>query len=79
MDIKLTLKLDEEVIRNAKKAARNEERSLSRMVEDYFRSLNVVREPSTPYTALVRELSGIIDEENVRDVDYTAYLEKKYE
>lgn len=39
MDTKLTLKLDEEVIRQAKIYATSQHRSLSRIVEDYLKLL----------------------------------------
>jgi hypothetical protein len=39
METKLTLKLDQKVIYSAKKYAENNNRSLSRLVEDYFKNL----------------------------------------
>ncbi len=39
MDTKLTLKLDKSVIERAKEYASSHERSLSRMIESYLRSL----------------------------------------
>jgi hypothetical protein len=39
MEAKLTLKLDQMVINSAKKYAENNNRSLSKLVEDYFKNL----------------------------------------
>ena len=39
MNTKLTLKLDTEVIRQAKQYANSQDRSLSRIVEDYLKAL----------------------------------------
>ena len=39
MDAKLTLKLDKQVIENAKDYASSQKRSLSRLIESYLKSL----------------------------------------
>ncbi len=41
MDTKLTLKLDKEVIEEAKKYAASRKRSLSKLIEAYLRSLTI--------------------------------------
>lgn len=80
METKLTLKLDQGVIRSVKKYAERRQRSLSRLVEDYFRKL-ISAEPDAEaeISPLVRELSGIIGEGPADDADYIRYLEEKYE
>jgi|WetSurSiteA1Bulk_404760.scaffolds.fasta_scaffold150005_2 hypothetical protein len=81
METKLTLKLEQSVIRSAKKYAQHNNRSLSKLVENYFRSLT----PENRETAkknispLVKELSGVISEKDLEKHDYAAYLEQKYE
>ncbi len=45
MDVKLTLKLDKLVIEGAKKYASSHNRSLSRMIESYLKSL-IEKDPS---------------------------------
>lgn len=40
MDAKLTLKLDKNVIEDAKKYANLHKKSLSRLIEDYLRAIN---------------------------------------
>jgi hypothetical protein len=79
METKLTLKLDQKVISSVKLYAERNNRSLSRLVEDYFRKL--IEESSLPkkYSPLVEELSGVISENDLQNLDYVSYLEKKYE
>ena len=79
METKLTLKLDQKVINSVKLYAERNNRSLSRLVEDYFRKL--IEESNLPkkYSPLVEELSGVISENDLQSLDYVSYLEKKYE
>jgi hypothetical protein len=44
MTTKLTLNLDEKIISHAKRIAREQGKSLSKMVEEYFRSIPVKEE-----------------------------------
>ncbi len=82
MDAKLTLKLDEDVIEQAKAYARDHQESLSSLVERYFRLL--VDQGQGPadleISSTVWELSGIIrlDEADDRREAYTDYLLEKY-
>ena len=79
MDTKLTLKLDESTIRSAKEYAQNNKKSLSKLVEVYFKNLVSDDGKKTRYSPLVEELSGVIAEKDLRDLDYVGYLEEKYE
>ncbi len=79
MDTKLTLKMDQSVIRSVKKYAEKNNRSLSKLVEDYFKNLVADNEPEKQYSPLVEELSGVISAEVLQNLDYVSYLEKKYE
>ena len=81
IDTKLTLKLDQGVIRGAKAFARSKGLSLSRMVESYFKSLSRKADSKgLKPSPLVDELSGII--QLPKDFDakkaYGSYLAKKY-
>lgn len=80
MDTKLTLKLDANVIEKAKRYAMHEHKSLSQMVENYFRMLTEKTEQAEELPPLVRELSGVIGIKKDQDIkeDYTDYLTKKY-
>ena len=79
METKLTLKLDQTVIQSVKKYAQNNNRSLSKLVEDYFRNLISENEPKKHFSPLVEELSGVISENDLNKIDYVQYLEHKYE
>ncbi|MDR1074211.1 MAG: DUF6364 family protein, partial [Treponema sp.] len=60
METKLTLKLDQMVIKSAKKYAANNNRSLSKLVEDYFKNLSSENIQEEEYPPLIKKLSGII-------------------
>lgn len=78
MQNKLTLRLEEDLINQAKEYAASEGKSVSKIVADYF-SLLVQQSKKTdsklpPITqSLVGILSSPVDESDYRD-----YLEKKY-
>jgi hypothetical protein len=80
MNVKLTLKMDSDIIEQAKTLALSQHTSLSRLVENYFRMLTAKRKEPEEVTPLVRELSGIISLDNDRNVkdEYADYLTEKY-
>ena len=82
MDAKLTLKLKDRSISRAKEYVSAIGTSLSSIVEDFFDSLTLNKQPSQfVYSPLVNELSGIIhlDADYDYKSDYASYLEDKYE
>ena len=80
METKLTLKLDKAIINSAKKYAQKNNKSLSRLVETYFRNLvSQSDKEKVKYSPLVEELSGVISEKDINGLDYVEYLEGKYE
>jgi hypothetical protein len=80
METKLTLKLDQNVIQLVKIYAARNNRSLSKLVEDYFRNLIMESNNNKKnISPLVQELSGIISEKDIEGLNYTDYLESKYE
>ena len=60
MHTKLTLTLEDGVIRLAKKYARSRETSLSRMVQSYFSSLAAVPRQKAPLPPITASLAGMI-------------------
>ncbi|MDR1149237.1 MAG: DUF6364 family protein [Spirochaetaceae bacterium] len=68
METKLTLKLDQGVINSAKKYAENNNRSLSKLVEDYFKNLSSENIPEEEYPPLIKRLSGIISENDLKHI-----------
>ena len=81
MDIKLTLKLDEKAIEQAKVYASRRGVSLSRMVETYFLSLGEQEERERPeLTGVVADLAGILSgtEIDLSKGGRSRYLVRKY-
>ena len=68
MNTKLTLKLDQVAINSAKKYAENNNRSLSKLVEDYFKNLSSESIREEEYPPLIKKLSGIISEDDLRKI-----------
>jgi hypothetical protein len=66
VEAKLTLKLDQMVINSAKKYAENNGRSLSKLVEDYFKNLSSENTREEEYPPLIKKLSGIISENDLK-------------
>ena len=80
METKLTLKLDKNVIQSVKKYAQNNNKSLSKLVENFFRNLvSETEQQNEPYSPLVEELSGVLSEKDLQGLDYIGFLEAKYE
>jgi len=79
METKLTLKMDKAVIQLAKIYAERNHRSLSRLVEDYFKNLSLEDQRMAEISPLVKELSGVISPSDIDEEDYLTYLEKKYD
>jgi hypothetical protein len=77
MQTKLTLRLDESLIQQAKKYAKVHDKSLSQVVADYFHVLTEKsQQPST--SPITDSLIGILDPEKVSQLDYKQHLADKY-
>ena len=76
MDTKLTLKLDKEIIERAKLYARNNNTSLSKLIENMLSRMTSSNEDDVKITPLVESLSGIINPKEIDD--YSDYLAEKY-
>ena len=79
MQAKLTLKMDKDVIDSMKNYAANNNKSLSRLVEDFFRNAIGETKNTIGISPLVKELTGIISEKDMDNAGYIDYLEKKYD
>lgn len=77
MQTKLTLRLEAELIDQAKVYAKNHDKSLSQLVTDYFFLLSRQAEkaPSCPIT---QALTGILAGTEVSEADYKQHLADKY-
>ncbi|MEW6529391.1 MAG: DUF6364 family protein [Thermodesulfobacteriota bacterium] len=79
MPTKLTLRLDEELIRRAKSFAKKRGKSVSQIVANYFASLDKKpQEPSTDLTPIVRSLKGTLRGMDAEVKDYRKHLEERY-
>jgi replicative DNA helicase len=79
MKNKLTLRLDDSLIKQAKKRAKEKGTSVSQMVADYFALIETKKSSShqelPPITA---SLVGILKNADIKEEDYKKYLEDKH-
>ena len=79
MDSKLTLKLNESVIKRAKQYAKENNISLSRMIESYLQAVTLRKKTKMKISPLVESLTGVIElEKNDYRKDYSDFLSQKY-
>ena len=79
MQTKLTLRLDEDLIRDAKTIAERKGQSLSKIVANYFQSLRGKPVDTKPkLTPIVKSLKGTLRGTKLDLKDYHQYLEDKY-
>ena len=65
MNRKLTLELDQTVVNSAIKYAENNQKTLSKLVEDFFKGLIRENNHAVEYPQLIESLSGIVSEKEV--------------
>ncbi len=84
MVTKLTLRLNAELIKQAKVYAKKKGKSVSQIVSDYFSLLNQRNDglagKSKPSSSLplTKSLRGVLKESDLSEKDYKKYLEDKY-
>ena len=81
MSTKLTLRLDDKLINNAKKAARSRGVSLSKMVGDYFNTISSQQKKEIQESPVLSEISGILPPRtDVKKLikSHKRHLEEKY-
>ena len=79
MQTKLTLRLEDQLIAQAKSYAAQAGKSVSQIVADYFRVLTAQKgkQQVTP-PPITRSLRGLLRDSPLDEDDYKAYLEEKY-
>lgn len=77
MQTKLTLRLEDVLIQQAKSYAKQHGKSLSQIVTDYFKILTN-KAGSTEIPPITQSLIGVIEPDNVDTDDYKKHLEEKY-
>lgn len=79
MGSKLTLRIDEELIKAAKEYSAKKGKSVSRLVADFFQVIRneklVKKQEVSP---IVKSLKGILKGKEISEKDYKKYLEDKY-
>jgi hypothetical protein len=79
MQTKLTLRLDDALIRKAKRYSAKSGKSVSRLVADYFLVLTTRQEKEKrELSPRVRSLVGILAGSGVTEEDYWRHLEAKH-
>ena len=73
---KLTLRLNQRLIKQAKEYAAQHNISVSELVETYFLHLDLEREPA--HTPLVQQLTGLLPADVDVEQEYEEYLVEKY-
>lgn len=79
MQTKLTLRLEDHLIQQAKSYAAQSGKSVSQVVADYFKVLTSAKnaEPS-PAAPITRSLRGLLRDSKLDEKDYRKYLEEKH-
>jgi len=77
MQTKLTLRLEDSLIQQAKDYAKEHDKSLSQVVADYFQILTQQTEKPV-ISPVTKSLIGVLDSSDIDQKDYKKYLEEKY-
>lgn len=77
---KLTLRMEAELVKNAKEYAASHGKSLSQLVADYFSTLLETSENAEKLPPLTQSLKGMLStsDHSVNEDDYKKHLEDKY-
>jgi len=78
MASKLTLRMDEDLIRQGKAAARERGKSVSRLVADYFKLLGQTPEDEPRLPPITRSLLGIAAGSELDEEDFRWHQEQKH-
>jgi hypothetical protein len=79
MQTKLTLRLEDHLIEQAKSYAAQAGKSVSQIVSDYFKLLtSQKRKVSSPSPPITQSLRGLLRDSKLDEKDYKKYLEEKH-
>jgi hypothetical protein len=79
MKTKLTLRMEEALVEQAKTEARKRGKSVSGMVAEYFRSLKAhPQSPAQPLPPLTDSLAGVAKDQVLSIEDYKTHLRDKH-
>jgi len=77
MQTKLTLRLEDSLIQQAKGYAKEHDKSLSQLVADYFQILTQQAEKPI-ISPVTKSLIGVLNSSDIDLKDYKKHLEEKY-
>ncbi len=77
MQTKLTLRLEDELIKQAKEHAKKQGKSLSQIVADYF-TIFTIKNKKQKIAPITQSLIGILKDSSLDEKDYKKHLEEKY-
>lgn len=79
MQTKLTLRIDDQLVRQAKRHAKLRGKSVSQMVADFFLSLEQTnRPPPADLPPVTRKLNGLLSGTRADETDYLRHLVEKH-
>jgi hypothetical protein len=79
MQTKLTLRLEDHLIEQAKSYAAQAGKSVSQIVSDYFKLLtSQKRKVSSPSPPITQSLRGLLRDSKLDEKDYKKYLKEKH-
>lgn len=78
MNTKLTLRLDQHLIDEAKTEAAKRGKSVSQMVADFFESLTTQPNSCDELPPITRSILGILKDSPLSEEDYKKHLREKY-
>ena len=78
MNTKLTLRIDEAVVRKAKMEAKRRGKSVSRMVAEFIESIGSRPESEKLLPPTTASLVGILKGQEISENDYKEHLREKY-
>jgi replicative DNA helicase len=79
MQAKLTLRLEEDLVRRAKRLAKKRGKSVSKIVADYFTLFAAEKKkPEEKLSPIVQSLKGALRGAAIDVQDYHKHLEEKY-
>ena len=78
MNTKLTLRMDESIVRKAKIEAKRRGKSVSRMVAEFFESIGLEQTSENDLPPTTASLVGILEGKEISEEDYKKYLQEKY-
>ncbi len=78
MKTKLTLRIEKDLIENVKELSQKKGKSISKIVENYFKLILKDKEKNEELTPTVKKLKGVLKDKKISEEDYKKHLEEKY-